>query len=110
MKVCSKLNLIASSDSARSLATIGSEMSEFGCAAEVCRPSLADHLTFMSSPVRRFGPGDGKVVAERCLDKGLIVVGPRLVIVGDGGLYRTGEQGQQLLQPPTGAQPQFAAG
>ena len=58
---------------------------------------FADQEIFMSLPViSDFGPGDRGVLLQRGVGQGLVVVGPRLVVVLDGRQLRVGEDGEQL--------------
>jgi len=53
-------------------------------------------------------PGDRVVLGQRRGDQLLVVIAPRLVVVIDRGQIRVVKDGQKLLDPPAGLQPQPA--
>ena len=55
------------------------------------------------------GPGHREIVAQRRVHEGLVVVGPRLVVVLELGLDRAGEDPEELLDPAAGLEHQLAA-
>ena len=82
---------------------------DLGAATEVVvpvrRPLHLHRLAGDQAPRRR----DRHLLAQRGVGQVLVVVGPRLVVVVDGRHLRVGENRGELLDPPTGAQPQPAA-
>ncbi len=84
-------------------------LEEFGVAAEVVVPVGRPLDVHRLAGDERVRPRDGGVLLKRRLDEGVVVVGPRLVVVLEARQHRVGEDLEQLLEPATRAQLEPAA-
>ena len=90
----------------RHLAQHGVAGRELGRAGEIVVPVRAPgDLGFLAGD-ERARPGDRDVVLGGRGEQPVVVVRPGLVVVLDGRHERVGEDGEQPVQPPAGAQPQ----
>ena len=78
------------------------EVSHLGGAREVVVPVGRPRDLRVLAGDERLRAGHREVVAQRRLDEGLVVVGPRLVVVAELGLDRAGEDRQQALEASAG--------
>ena len=109
MNDCSYSKRTLSATSSRSCCTTGSSGASSGPPPR-SSSQFADHSIFVRlAGDQRPRLGDREVVAERRRGELLVVVGPGLVVVVDGGQHRVAEDAEQLPDPAAGLEREPAA-